>query len=307
MATQTDNIRFIVTGFGPFRGVPVNPTTVLVKTLRNYLLGQKPDEHPLLVQLARQTRTILLETSAEDVQRQIQQIAFDEEQQQQRTNRGADDNNYSQNTNNHPNNSILILIHLGVDSNATTFRLEQCAYNTNDFRVPDERGYQPRQECIVRSHPLDTPFETLLNIPELLTQLTTTTTTNSSTDAPIIDQSPVVLSDDPGRFVCNYTYATSLTQFKCYHNTTLDGSNNDDDDGSTNTKETFTSNQQSTPVRSLFVHVPPFEVIPERDQLIFLGRLMEAIYRQVLVDNSSSKQRGSRKRSAHINCTLINE
>lgn len=66
------------------------------------------------------------------------------------------------------------------------------------------------------------------------------------------DVEATVKSIDPGRFVCNYTYCYSLYRL------TTTGS-----------------------CHCLFVHVPPFTVIPEARQLDYLRKLMQAISRQV--------------------------
>jgi len=41
------------------------------------------------------------------------------------------------NSNKHQTPTTTVLLHLGVDFNATQFKLEQCAYNDATFRVPD--------------------------------------------------------------------------------------------------------------------------------------------------------------------------
>jgi len=41
--------------------------------------------------------------------------------------------------------------------------------------------------------------------------------------------------------------------------------------------------------RSLFVHVPPFDVIPEQEQLAFVARVMEEIRKQIVLDRESTK------------------
>ena len=48
-----------------------------------------------------------------------------------------------------------ISIHLGVNSKATTFQLEQIAHNNMTFRVPDVKGFQPNNEPIDDTQELD--------------------------------------------------------------------------------------------------------------------------------------------------------
>ena len=59
---------------------------------------------------------------------------------------------------------------------------------------------------------------------------------------------PVIVSTDPGRFVCNYTYYYSLTK-----------------------------TQHDEQVYSLFVHVPPFSVVPQEEQLKTIVAIMNCI------------------------------
>jgi pyroglutamyl-peptidase len=44
--------------------------------------------------------------------------------------------------------STAVQLHLGVDGTATHFKLEQQAVNEAAFRVPDQKGWQPQQQCI---------------------------------------------------------------------------------------------------------------------------------------------------------------
>ena len=64
-------------------------------------------------------------------------------------------------------------------------------------------------------------------------------------------------STDPGRYVCNYTYCYSLNKF-C---------SSEGGDGNK--------------FYSLFLHVPPFKLIPEEEQLKFVVDLMQLIEEQV--------------------------
>lgn len=44
-------------------------------------------------------------------------------------------------------------VHMGVDKEATEYRLETYAANEASFRCPDQAGWQPSQESIDDSHP----------------------------------------------------------------------------------------------------------------------------------------------------------
>jgi pyrrolidone-carboxylate peptidase len=72
---------------------------------------------------------------------------------------------------------------------------------------------------------------------------------------------PVCVSNDPGRFVCNYTYCLSLD--KCLSSAENNQSGNE------------------TKYHSLFVHVPPFKVFDEDNQFLFVIEIMKKIKLQL--------------------------
>ena len=84
-----------------------------------------------------------------------------------------------------------------------------------DFEVPDERGKQPKGDSIVLSSSNDSSLTTSLPLSAILAE-----------------QSPeqVAISNDPGRFVCNYVYYKSLLHQK----------------------------SKGSSLNSLFIHVPPY-------------------------------------------------
>jgi pyroglutamyl-peptidase len=131
-----------------------------------------------------------------------------------------------------------VYLHLGVNYKGTQFQLEQCAYNDATFRIPDEQGYQPRNKCIVDNVPLKSSLTTLLDLETICDALHT--------------MAPVIVSTDPGRFVCNYTYYYSLTKTR-----------------------------QTPGVHSLFVHVPPFGVISEETQMKVVMEILQCIDTQL--------------------------
>lgn len=124
-----------------------------------------------------------------------------------------------------------IFLHLGVDVSCQkpVFALESMAYNTASFRIKDEDGYQPQDIAIHGSKPLHEPLCCTIDLNRAASKL-------------IEAGHGVVVSNDPGRFVCNYTYYTSLVE--CAER----------NDGSC----------------AIFVHVPSFSVIPEDQQRKFL-------------------------------------
>lgn len=165
------DVKFFVTGFGPFCGVTCNPTTILVNRLRDFQSQSNSDL---------QINTMVFETSAVNVRTEMDQF-FD------RINAMHEEQNEGQH---------YVILHLGVAYNAKNIRLEKCAYNEATFRVPDERQYQPNRKCVVENSDLELGacLETKLNLIDLRNEY----------------EDIVTLSIDPGRFVCNYTYFYSL-------------------------------------------------------------------------------------------------
>eukprot|EP01112_Ceratiomyxa_fruticulosa_P002571 TRINITY_DN126_c0_g1_i2.p1 TRINITY_DN126_c0_g1~~TRINITY_DN126_c0_g1_i2.p1 ORF type:complete len:212 (-),score=29.57 TRINITY_DN126_c0_g1_i2:94-729(-) len=137
----------------------------------------------------------------------------------------------------------IVYVHLGVSSEQKDFRLEKYAYNITDFRVPDERGCQPVSTQI--SPLLPPSLCTTLPLENIQTQLS--------------QSFPVSISSDPGRFLCNYLYFKSLLNANTQNDTICTQS-----------------------FHSLFVHVPPFDVIPFEKQMEFVCELLNTITKCVL-------------------------
>lgn len=132
------------------------------------------------------------------------------------------------------NGNVVVLLHMGVNCMGTRFQLEQCAYNEANFSIPDEKGFQPRHEEVIEA--CEPILMTKLDVDRILMDL---------------GLDSFVVSTDPGRFVCNYTYYCSLSKF------------HDCDD-----------------VYTLFLHVPPFSVVPEAEQFQVVLHLMDTIRKQ---------------------------
>jgi pyroglutamyl-peptidase len=184
-----------------------------------------------------------------------------------------------------------IFVHIGVDSKARQMKLEQSAYNNMSFRVPDEAGFQP-QNCVISSdHPLDEPlssdfpleiFCNTLNetfgfefchgaatatttdcvtntvceqeaAAELVGTATAVTPGVAGDNAASADERLVRMSQDPGRFLCNYIYYQALLH----------------------------QQKAQLPLQSVFVHVPPFHVVPKELQLRVITRLVSLIREHV--------------------------
>ncbi|XAR65081.1 Pyroglutamyl-peptidase I [Bertholletia excelsa] len=127
------------------------------------------------------------------------------------------------------------MAHLGVNSGSVKFAIERQAVNEATFRCPDELGWQPQQQPIVMEDGgTSQAWKTCCSVEEILQFLK-----EKGFD--------VTISDDAGRFVCNYIYYHSL-RFA-----------------------------QQRGHKSLFVHVPPFSRINQETQMQFVAALLEAI------------------------------
>jgi pyroglutamyl-peptidase len=269
--SSSPEVSFIVTGFGPFQDAKVNPTMLLAHKLVGYLKAKEEAEQSAVgshrqVPLSSMTETIVIETAADAVQREIDALSDKISKQ---------------------GNKVLVLLHLGVNYRGTHFQVESCAYNEADFRIPDQRGYQPRNEAIVEAYPVGASLETLLDVPSLVAHLNATGTIGADEEEEETHKNlrsannyttPFILaksSIDPGRFVCNYVYCYSLDKFQCSNLAATAASSASDTDTST------AAAAKESNVRCLFLHVPPFAVVSEEEQLRVVCNLMQALYQQV--------------------------
>ena len=293
--TPTPSIRFIVTGFGPFNGVPTNPTSQIVEQL----LETYPDMATTTSQVKVQVETQLLEVSTKAVKVYLDQLLQEVEQLQKQ----HVDNNDQKKDQDH-----IVLLHLGVHYRGKGFQLETCAYNDATFRVPDEQGYRPTKECVVSGVDWNQVVQTNLHVQDLCdklqpkyTSVNIGTTSNEPSDSGVNSQKDsnkskegeekvpsskrqctdehehhqnqhckVFASTDPGRFVCNYIYCYSLNKFCASDNNTQDqndpssvgvlcGCSVVEDGGFWPSSLAGPPKQQQTSpkVWSLFLHVPP--------------------------------------------------
>lgn len=200
-----------VTGFKKFQGVPGNPTEVIVNNLKDYI-----DKRGLPDGVTLGSCTVL-EVAGEGALPQLYQTI-------QSAFSNADT----------VTNSNIVWLHLGVNSGALRFAIERQAANEATFRCPDQLGWQPQQVPIVlEDGGISRTRETSLSVDGILKHLK--------------GDYDVMISDDAGRFVCNYVYYHSLK---------------------------FAEQKGS---KSLFVHVPLFSRINEETQMRFTASLLEAI------------------------------
>ncbi|XP_020554371.1 uncharacterized protein LOC105156616 isoform X2 [Sesamum indicum] len=206
------SVRINVTGFKKFHGVDANPTETIVKNLKNYV-----DSRGLPPGVTLGTCAVL-ETAGDGAVSELYKVL---------------DSGISSRTNS--SNEKVVWLHLGVSKGALKFALERQAVNEATFCSPDELGWQPQQLPVIlgdggisqtrmTSCPIEAIFEFLKR---------------KGYDANI--------SNDAGRFVCNFVYYHSLK---------------------------FAEQKGH---KSLFVHIPPFSRVDEKTQMQFIVELLEAI------------------------------
>lgn len=256
--TQKKDFRFVLTGFGPFNGVADNPTSILVRELPGFLSKRvNAGVVDTDVDLTSCMEALIIETSAEAVRREIGELRKKLE----------------------PFQSAIVL-HLGVNVDGKRFHLEQCAYNDADFRVPDEKGFQPSRAPILDTCPWGSTITTSFDVPELVDLLN-----KSFSSAAFEEVLPISnVSTDPGRFVCNYIYCTSMNTFDCAKTISTTPTTEDENTDVPAAVDAESSSNYETKlpprVQTLFLHVPPFELIPKEEQLDFVARLMGALVEQ---------------------------
>ncbi|KAI4304244.1 hypothetical protein MLD38_039785 [Melastoma candidum] len=203
-----------ITGFQKFHGVPENPTETVVKNIKEYV-GKRGLPKGLTL-----GNCSILETAGEGALTTLYETL--------RSVLPGKDSPSSQ-------SGRILWVHFGVNSGATKFAIEQQAVNEATFRCPDEMGWKPQKSPIVRADGgISHIRKTALPVDELTKALS----------AKGFD---VMISDDAGRFVCNYVYYHSL----------------------------YFAEQNGT--KSLFVHVPLFATINKETQMQFAASLLDVL------------------------------
>eukprot|EP01038_Epipyxis_sp_PR26KG_P015640 gene15640-21146_t len=139
----------------------------------------------------------------------------------------------------------ILIIHLGVDMSSSIIKLERFAYNNMTFSIEDARGFTPNNQLIDQTCGLDESLTSSLSIETIL----------HSIQEKEYGRLLVQVSIDPGRYLCNYTYYSSLTHQK----------------------------HQNKPLNSLFVHVPPFNAIPKNNQIMIISDIIRLCIQQVVM------------------------
>ncbi|XP_071707532.1 uncharacterized protein [Rutidosis leptorrhynchoides] len=207
------NVVIHATGFKKFNVFATNPTETLVSSLKSYV---EKTGLPLGVSLGSCT---ILETAGDGALATLQKVLES-----------------SVSSDNKSSSAEVVWLHMGLNGGASKFAIERQAVNEATFSCPDELGWQPKRLPIVPEDGEITRIrETACFIDAILEFLKN------------IKGCDAMISDDAGRFVCNYVYYHSLR---------------------------FAEEKGH---KSLFVHVPPFSRINEETQMQFMVALLEAI------------------------------
>ncbi|GLC65174.1 hypothetical protein PLESTF_000260100 [Pleodorina starrii] len=244
---QMTKTTFLVTGFSTFHGVDANPTERLAAWLKvnleqgNPMLGQDFEVHDVSI----------LNVAATDVDAYFAQLAHQLEQGavQGISSGAAPAGAEGEVLIGHfaaaavappplqPPSQRVVLLHLGVATTATEYRLESRAANCANFRVPDERGWSPAMEEIEPGRGTDSWVGSGLPLAAVCERLAAR-------------GHNVMVSEDAGQFVCNWTYYRACRLAERYAG-----------------------------MQAVFVHVPPLEVEDEAKQRAFLLDAMREIAR----------------------------
>jgi pyroglutamyl-peptidase len=144
-----------------------------------------------------------------------------------------------------------VLVHLGVDGKRRQYSLERRAANEAHFRVPDQAGYQPQHARIDGGQGAAGALLSPLPLQRL-------------GEALRAKGHEARVSDDAGRFVCNWTLYRSLQLAQ-------EGPQGlgQQEGGGGGGGQLW---------GSMFLHVPSFEVFPEEQQRAFVVDFLHELY-----------------------------
>ncbi|GBG83843.1 hypothetical protein CBR_g37642 [Chara braunii] len=255
MGSEGPRTIFHVTGFKRFQGVHENPTEVLVSELEEHMArnGGMPAGSVL-------GSCTVLETAASGGLKALLELLDNAQEEEVRpckldANVDGEDTSLSAAplANKAPPraNEVpprIVWVHFGVNSGASKFALERRAVNEASFRCPDEMGWQPHKQPIVpEDGGMNHCRETKLNADLFVRSLR-------------VRGFDVALSDDAGRFVCNYVYYQSLRHAEANGN------------------------------MSVFIHVPTFAVVSKEQQFWFVENVLELLANCAWSDQGSLRE-----------------
>lgn len=121
-------IVFHLTGFGKFGNILDNPTTHLMTGLPDYISASQDIASNVTIPTLK-----VMHVSGEKSLRELMQI------------RASNDGKGSKQT-------VYVYLHFGVAASRKVFSLESTAYNCATFTTPDELGWAPEREMIIKEN-----------------------------------------------------------------------------------------------------------------------------------------------------------
>lgn len=229
----------VITGFDSFSDIEENPSKIIVMELQNYLTNN------IILSIANSDINVsfsfrILEVSVNGCQNFHESLY--------------------QSNGSSSNDKRYIFVHFGVDSKGKHIKLEQCAYNNMNFRIPDIQNYMPQNECIFTDQMLDSSLYSSLPIESLQLKCNDYLlqgihkTTNEQQKQQQNYENKVILSIDPGRYLCNYIYYKALSS----------------------------QSVNQLPLQSIFIHIPPFTEISKDEQLHVIQYLLSQLVEQII-------------------------
>jgi pyroglutamyl-peptidase len=201
-------MRITLTGFSKFEGVTENPTELIINSFL--------EKNSTIA-----SNYYVMKVAVEDVLQHCTEFDY--------------------------SSSDHLILHLGVHSSTPCMRLEKYGYNNMTFRVVDEAGYQPENQCISSECPFDESLQTDFNLDQIVEQMKAE------------GRFDCCVSTDPGRYLCNYVYYQSLTRAQNCSGTKF----------------------------ILFLHVPPVHLMSLNDQIQFIEQCLPLLAEQIRVRGRS--------------------
>ncbi|RYG98632.1 hypothetical protein EON65_51200, partial [archaeon] len=190
---KASKVYYVITGFSAFGSVGINPTAKLIEILSDETNDShltRPNSHSVymfkVLEVSVQAVDSFLNSTVEDIVKRDSDSGISKIQ--------------------------IYFIHLGVDENAISIKLEQVCYNNLHFRIPDVKGYQPQNSALFSHFECDFAFPTQLDVLKVLDDVQTSASVLSMQHQYL--HPLITLSTNPGRYLCNYVYLRTNTLYR---------------------------------------------------------------------------------------------
>ena len=224
---KSHHLIFHITGYGPFANIRDNPSQKVIQNLQKneFLQNAINNESDIIGNSVTIGSLYIMTASAKQGKQELLQLR----QKNDKLITNKDDQ---------ATTTTTIYLHYGVFAERPYFCLENTAYNECDFPAPDELGWQPVKEKIIKNEDLNHKLYNQLDVKQIIKKLNK------------INKYNVRISNDPGRFMCNWIFYWSLY---------------------------FIKQNKKNNEYAMFVHVPSFDNADEELQAEFAKDLVIAI------------------------------